>query len=115
MDISIPESSKKRGHFLRWGLALFLVIGVIGIAWMWMRYQAIKDLPQVKTQIEKIKDIWNDTINVVDKEIRPEFLDLKLLTARDDVYRVVGKEHTREFVTEIPQVKGILIERHVRF
>lgn len=113
MDIRIPGSSRKTVHFPRWGLALFSVIGAIGIVWMWMRYQAIKDLPQVKAQIERIKEIWNDKINVHGRKIQPEFHGLRLFITRDEVYQIVGESNTRAFTTEIPEVTGILIERNM--
>ena len=83
---------------------------VLAVVWAWIRYQAIKGTPEWKSAIERLKAVWDDKVNVFTREIQPEFYGLKLFMTRDEVYQLVGKSNTREFTTEIPEVRGILIE-----
>lgn len=107
MEVNIPCGSRSK-RYLPW---LFLALVVAGIAWVWVRYQAVKDLPEMREAIEKVKAAWDDQINVRDRKIQPEFHGLRLFMTREEIYQLAGKENTREFTTEIPEVRGVLIER----
>ena len=96
-------------------LGIFFLLFAIGFAWLWSKYPIIKaNWPEIKIQLQRIKAIWKNEINVLDAEIKKEFFGLRLLITKSEVYQIIGSENFGEFKTDQPNVTGIILEREMR-